>query len=88
VEEVSSGIRSVIPELQSIYDAKDKHVHISYHDGIPGIQKIYEEIVRILPEDGEYFAYTGRYTRADPQYFTEKFWKLRDKKRLSRYVIA
>lgn len=88
LDEMSGRLESVLPELQSVYDAHGHHVHTAYHDGIAGIQKIYEEIARLVPEDDAYYAYTGKKSKAGPEYFTPTFWKMRDKKRLKRYVIG
>lgn len=86
--EMESKLQSIIPDLQFIYDSKGDHISIIHHDGIIGIQKIYQEMVDTLPPDGEYYAYTGKNNLADQRFFTPRYWETRDRKRLKRYVIA
>ena len=88
VREAEAKLQSILPDIQYIYDSQGEDIRVMHHSGVSGIQKIYQEIVDMLPEDGEYFAYTGKNALADTKLFTKKFWETRDRKRLRRFVIA
>lgn len=88
LKETEAKVESILPDLQNVFDSQGDNIKILHFHGLDGIRKIYEDLARLLPADGEYFAYTGKNELADNRFFTPEFWKTRDAKRLKRYVIA
>ncbi len=88
-EEFSASFEDLVPELEKKYTSRSPSVRIHAYEGKAGIRSVYDDIVATLPKGGTFYRYSSSQTaRARNTYVSKAYTKLRDGKRLERYVIT
>lgn len=86
---LAENFSSILPQLNKAYSSHSKKPIVKYLTGRAGIQFVYADIIETLPKDGVFYRFSSRKdtTRGD-YYLPPNYRKIRDQKRLQRFVIS
>ena len=86
---LSLELESIVPELKSIYQSKDKQPLVKFLEGKEGIIFVFDDLVTSLKRGDIFYRYSSaKDTKKANDYLPKDYRKKRDQKQLERFVIT
>lgn len=89
IDELTEEFNVALPALEETYRAKGNKPSVRYFDGKEQVKFIYEDLVRTLNRGEVFYRYSStKDGKKDVTHIPKNYKKLRDEKKLERYVIT
>ncbi len=87
--ELETSYAKTLPTLLRMFSGGSKRPVIHFYDGRAGIKEVYADILATLPRGGVFYRYSStKNVRKEGAYVPSGYGRLRDAKKIERYVIT
>lgn len=89
VTEVSSKLQEILPELKTAHAAQGKKPLIKWFEGRAGVMSVFDDLANSLKPGETYYRYSPVESKEKiEQYLSPSYRRIRDQKKLERFVIS